>query len=55
MNELIPGAQRGDLVVRPESLMRPGVALRVLRANLHPAAGTRGRPAHPDVVQPAQT
>jgi hypothetical protein len=43
------------LVTRPESLMRPGIALRVLRASLHPAAGTCGRPEHRDAVRAAQT
>jgi 2-polyprenyl-6-methoxyphenol hydroxylase-like FAD-dependent oxidoreductase len=39
------------LVTRPESLLRPGIALRVLRENLHPAAGTLGRPEHRDAVR----
>jgi hypothetical protein len=42
------------LVARPESLLRPGIALRMPRANLHPAAGTRSRPEHQDAAQPAQ-
>jgi hypothetical protein len=41
------------LVAPPRSLMRPGVAVRVLRASLHPAAGTRAHPQHHEVVQAA--
>ncbi|SRR6266571_7142780 len=40
---------------RPESLLRPGVALRVLRASLHPAAKTHGRLGHRDAVRAART
>ena len=43
------------LVARPESLLRPGVVLRVLRASLHPAAKTRGRLQRRDAVRAAQT
>jgi hypothetical protein len=35
------------LVASPRSLLRPGVAVRVLRASLAPAAGTRAHPAVP--------
>ena len=35
------------LVAPPQSLLRPEVALRVLRASLHPAAGTRPSPRGP--------
>jgi 2-polyprenyl-6-methoxyphenol hydroxylase-like FAD-dependent oxidoreductase len=31
------------LVASPQSLLRPGIAVRVLRGSLHPAARTRGR------------
>jgi 2-polyprenyl-6-methoxyphenol hydroxylase-like FAD-dependent oxidoreductase len=41
------------LVARPESLLRPDVVLRVLRASPHPAAGTRGRPEHQEGVRAA--
>jgi len=41
------------LVARPESLLRPGVALRVLRASLHPAADTRGDLEHRDAARSA--
>jgi 2-polyprenyl-6-methoxyphenol hydroxylase-like FAD-dependent oxidoreductase len=43
------------LVARPESLLRPGVALRVLRASLHPAASTRGRLEDRDAARAGQT
>jgi 2-polyprenyl-6-methoxyphenol hydroxylase-like FAD-dependent oxidoreductase len=43
------------LVTRPESLLRPGIARRVLRASLHPAAGIRGRPEHRDAIRAAET
>jgi 2-polyprenyl-6-methoxyphenol hydroxylase-like FAD-dependent oxidoreductase len=43
------------LVAPPESLLRPGVVLRVLRASPHPAAGTHGRLQHRDAVPAAQT
>src|SRR6266508_6820181 len=45
----------GDLVAPPQTLLRPGVVLRVLRGSLHPAAGTRGRLHDRDAVQAAQT
>jgi 2-polyprenyl-6-methoxyphenol hydroxylase-like FAD-dependent oxidoreductase len=41
------------LVAQPQSLLYPGIAVRVLRRTLHPAAGTRGR-LHPrDAVRAA--
>jgi hypothetical protein len=43
------------LVARPESLPRPGIVLRVLRASLHPAAGIDGRLQHCDTFPAAQT
>jgi 2-polyprenyl-6-methoxyphenol hydroxylase-like FAD-dependent oxidoreductase len=43
------------LVAPPQSLLRPSVAVRVLRGSLHPAAGTRGRLQHRDAVRAAQT
>jgi 2-polyprenyl-6-methoxyphenol hydroxylase-like FAD-dependent oxidoreductase len=43
------------LVAPPQSLLRPGIVLRVLRNGLGPAAGTPGRSRHPDTVQAAQT
>jgi len=43
------------LVAPPQTLLRPGVVLRVLRGSLHPAAGTRGRLHDRDAVQAAQT
>jgi hypothetical protein len=43
------------LVAPPQSLLRPGVAVRVLRGSLHLAAGTRGRRHHRDAVRAAQT
>ncbi|HZD68279.1 MAG TPA: FAD-binding monooxygenase [Actinomycetes bacterium] len=42
-----------SLAARPESLLRPGAAVRVLRASLHPAAGTRGRLEHRDAARAA--
>ena len=38
------------LTARPESLLRPRVALRVLRASLHPATETVTAPGHRDAV-----
>jgi 2-polyprenyl-6-methoxyphenol hydroxylase-like FAD-dependent oxidoreductase len=43
------------LVAPPQTLLRPDVAVRVLRGGLHPAAGTRGRRQHRDAVRAAQT
>jgi 2-polyprenyl-6-methoxyphenol hydroxylase-like FAD-dependent oxidoreductase len=43
------------LVAPPQSLLRPGVVLRVLRKGLGPAAGTPGHPQHQDTVRAAQT
>jgi 2-polyprenyl-6-methoxyphenol hydroxylase-like FAD-dependent oxidoreductase len=43
------------LVARPESLLRPGVALRVLRGSLPPATAARGRLQHCDGARPART
>jgi 2-polyprenyl-6-methoxyphenol hydroxylase-like FAD-dependent oxidoreductase len=43
------------LVAPPQSLLRPGIAVRVLRRSLHLAAGTRGRLRHRDGVRAAQT
>ena len=43
------------LVARPESLLRPGVALGVLRGSLSPATATRGRLQHRDGARPART
>jgi hypothetical protein len=42
------------LVARPESLLRPGIVLGVLRGSLRPAAGIHGRHQHPDAVRGAQ-
>jgi len=41
------------LVAPPQSLLRPGVAVRVLWASLHPAEGTRGGVRHRDGVRAA--
>jgi hypothetical protein len=43
------------LVAPPQTLLRPNVAVRVLRASLDPVAGTRGRLQHRDAVRAAQT
>jgi hypothetical protein len=43
------------LVAPPQSLLRPGVVLRVLRNGLGPAADTPGRPQHRDAVPEART
>jgi 2-polyprenyl-6-methoxyphenol hydroxylase-like FAD-dependent oxidoreductase len=43
------------LVAPPQSLLRPNVAVRVLRGSLHPAASTRDRLQRRDTVQAAQT
>jgi hypothetical protein len=43
------------LVAPPQSLLRPGVVLRVLRKGLGPAAVTPGRSQHRDTVRAAQT
>jgi 2-polyprenyl-6-methoxyphenol hydroxylase-like FAD-dependent oxidoreductase len=43
------------LVAPPQSLLRPNVAVRVLRGSLHPAAGTPDRLQRRDTVQAAQT
>jgi hypothetical protein len=43
------------LVARPQSLLRPGVAVRVLWGSLQPKAGTHGRPEHQDAVRAAET
>jgi 2-polyprenyl-6-methoxyphenol hydroxylase-like FAD-dependent oxidoreductase len=43
------------LVARPESLLRPGVALRVLRGSLAPATAVRGHLQHRDGARPART
>jgi 2-polyprenyl-6-methoxyphenol hydroxylase-like FAD-dependent oxidoreductase len=43
------------LVDPPQTLLRPGIVLRVLRNGLGPAAGTPGRPQHRDTVRAAQT
>jgi 2-polyprenyl-6-methoxyphenol hydroxylase-like FAD-dependent oxidoreductase len=42
------------LVTPPDSLLRPGIALRVLRASLRPAAGPRGRLEHREAVRAAE-
>jgi hypothetical protein len=42
------------LVDPPQTLLRPGIVLRVLRNGLGPAAGTRGRLQHRDSVRAAQ-
>jgi 2-polyprenyl-6-methoxyphenol hydroxylase-like FAD-dependent oxidoreductase len=42
------------LVARPESLLRPGVALRVLGASLSPATAARGRLQHRGGARPAR-
>jgi 2-polyprenyl-6-methoxyphenol hydroxylase-like FAD-dependent oxidoreductase len=43
------------LVAPPQSLLRPGIVLRVLRNGPRPAAATPGRPQHRDTVRAAQT
>ncbi len=43
------------LVAPPESLLRPSIAVRVLRNGRHPAVGTGGRLQPPDAVRAAQT
>jgi 2-polyprenyl-6-methoxyphenol hydroxylase-like FAD-dependent oxidoreductase len=43
------------LVAPPQSLLRPRIAVRVLRASLRPPAGTRGRRQHRDATRAAQT
>jgi 2-polyprenyl-6-methoxyphenol hydroxylase-like FAD-dependent oxidoreductase len=43
------------LVARPESLLRPGIILRVLRTGPRPAVGTRGRLQHREAVPAAPT
>jgi flavin-dependent dehydrogenase len=43
------------LIARPESLLRPDVAVRVLRGSLHPAPGARDRHQHRDAVRRAPT
>ena len=43
------------LVDPPQTFLRPGIVLRVLRNGLGPAAGTPGRPQHRDTVRAAQT
>jgi 2-polyprenyl-6-methoxyphenol hydroxylase-like FAD-dependent oxidoreductase len=42
------------LVAPPESLLHPGILLRVLRTGPHPAVGTRGYLQHLDAVRTAQ-
>jgi 2-polyprenyl-6-methoxyphenol hydroxylase-like FAD-dependent oxidoreductase len=42
------------LVAPPQTLLRPGVALRVLRASQHPAAKTHGRLQHRDADDPGE-
>jgi hypothetical protein len=39
------------LVDPPQTLLRPGIVLRVLRNGRGPAAGTPGRPQHRDTVR----
>jgi 2-polyprenyl-6-methoxyphenol hydroxylase-like FAD-dependent oxidoreductase len=43
------------LVAPPQSLLRPGIVLHVLRTGPHPVAGTRGRLRHRDAVPAAPT
>ena len=43
------------LVDPPQTFLRPGIVLRVLRNGLGPAAGAPGRPQHRDTVRAAQT
>jgi 2-polyprenyl-6-methoxyphenol hydroxylase-like FAD-dependent oxidoreductase len=43
------------LVARPESLLRPGVTLRVLWGSRYPATAARGRLQHRDGARPART
>ena len=43
------------LVAPPQSLLHPGIAVRVLRRSLHRAADTRGRVHDRDAVRAAQT
>jgi 2-polyprenyl-6-methoxyphenol hydroxylase-like FAD-dependent oxidoreductase len=43
------------LVAPPQSLLRPGIVVRILRNGLGPAAGTPGRPQHQDTAGAAQT
>jgi 2-polyprenyl-6-methoxyphenol hydroxylase-like FAD-dependent oxidoreductase len=42
------------LVAPPQSLLRPGIAVRVLGKSLHPVAGTGGRQQHRDALRSAQ-
>jgi 2-polyprenyl-6-methoxyphenol hydroxylase-like FAD-dependent oxidoreductase len=48
-------AQVAGLVAPPESLLHPAVAVRVMWASLHPPAGSRRHPQHPDAVPSART
>jgi hypothetical protein len=43
------------LVARPQSLLRPGVAVRVLRASLHPATASTVVSSNRDAVQAGPT
>jgi hypothetical protein len=43
------------LVAPPRSLLRPGIAGRVLRGSLSPATAARGRLQHRDGARPART
>jgi 2-polyprenyl-6-methoxyphenol hydroxylase-like FAD-dependent oxidoreductase len=43
------------LVAPPESLLHPAVAVRVMWVSLHPPAGSRRHPQHPDAVPSART
>ena len=43
------------LVAPPQTLLRPSIAVRVLRGSLHLAAGTRGRLHHRDAARAAPT
>jgi hypothetical protein len=48
-----PFMRVAGLVAPPRSLLRPGVAVRVLRASLAPAAGTRAHLQHREAVPAA--
>ena len=43
------------LVTPPQSLLRPAIAIRVMWATLHPPAGSRGHPQHPETLPSART
>jgi 2-polyprenyl-6-methoxyphenol hydroxylase-like FAD-dependent oxidoreductase len=43
------------LVTSPQSLLHPAIAIRVMWATLHPPAGSRRRPQHPETLPSART